>query len=181
MSGLAHDAAPIASTVRMAADGDRVAFARIVDAYHADMVRVAFVVAGGDQGIADDAAQSAWEIAWRKLRSVREPDHVKGWLLTVAANEARRLVRRQRRAHVIEIPLDPERIDARDRASLGDDLDLEAALARLTPDERALLALRYVAGLDSFEIGALSHASASSVRGRLARLVARLRKELSDA
>lgn len=55
MTGFAQDAAALISTVRLAADGDRVAFARIVEAYHADMVRVAYVVAGGDQAAAEDA------------------------------------------------------------------------------------------------------------------------------
>jgi hypothetical protein len=54
MTGLARDAAMAATTVRLAAAGDTVAFARIVSAYHADMTRVAYVVAGGDQELADD-------------------------------------------------------------------------------------------------------------------------------
>ena len=91
------------STVRLAAAGDTVAFARIVAAYHADMVRVAYVVAGGDQDLADDAVQAAWSIAWRKLGSLRDPERLKPWLVSVAANEARQLCRRRRRASVVEI------------------------------------------------------------------------------
>jgi RNA polymerase sigma factor (sigma-70 family) len=61
-----------------------------------------------------------------------------------------------------------------------DALDLRRALAHLTPDDRTLLALRYVAGLDSSEIATLTKKSASGVRSHLAVLLARLRKELSD-
>ncbi len=169
------------TTVREAAAGDTVAFARIVAAYHADMVRVAYVVAGGDQDLADDAVQAAWTIAWRKLGSLRDPDRLKPWLVSVAANEARQQCRRQRRHHVVEIDvgaMDPAGRDPADRAG---QLDLECALRNLSPDERALLALRYEAGLDSSEIGALAGRPAATVRWRLARLLARLRKELSDA
>jgi RNA polymerase sigma factor (sigma-70 family) len=60
-------------------------------------------------------------------------------------------------------------------------LDLERAILNLSSDDRALLALRYEAGLDSSQIGALSGRPASTVRWRLARLVSRLRKELADA
>ncbi len=91
------------SMVRLAAAGDTVAFARLVAAYHRDMVRVAFVVCGGSQDLADDAVQAAWAIAWRKLRSVRDPDRVKPWLVSVAANEARQLWRREHRRYVAEI------------------------------------------------------------------------------
>ena len=97
MEGLARDAAMATSIVQLAAAGDTVAFARIVAAYHADMIRVAYVVSGGDQDIADDAVQAAWSIAWRKLGSLRDPDRLKPWLVSVAANEARQLCRQAAR------------------------------------------------------------------------------------
>jgi DNA-directed RNA polymerase specialized sigma24 family protein len=43
-----------------------------------------------------------------------------------------------------------------------------------------LLALRYVAGFDSTELGHALKMSPSGVRSRLERLVARLRRELDD-
>jgi DNA-directed RNA polymerase specialized sigma24 family protein len=67
-----------------------------------------------------------------------------------------------------------------DPAARVTDLDLAAALARLDPDDRALLALRYVAGFDSTELARATGRSASGTRARLARLLDRLRTELSD-
>ena len=58
MTSLALDSAAIATTVERAIAGDELAFARIVAAYHLDLVRVAFVICG-DEGLAEDAAQSA--------------------------------------------------------------------------------------------------------------------------
>lgn len=173
------------SAIRLAAAGDTVEFARIVAAHHADMTRVAYVVAGGDQDLADDAVQAAWAIAWRKLGSLRDPDRLKPWLISVAANEARQLCRRRRRTALVEFDIDrsdstshdPTGHDPADRA---DELDLEQALRRLSPDDRTLLALRYEARLDSAEIGVLARRPAATIRWRLARLIHRLRKELSD-
>ena len=54
----------------------------------------------------------------------------------------------------------------------------EAAMARLDPDDRALLALRYVAGFDSNELASAIGLSASGIRSRLERLLKRLREEL---
>jgi RNA polymerase sigma-70 factor (ECF subfamily) len=162
------------------------AFARLVAAYHADLVRVAFVVAGGSQDIADDAVQAAWTIAWRKLGTVRDPERIKPWLIAIAANEARQLCRKGRRAAVAELHIDtpalqlPDQANA-DPAARADALDLESAMAGLSPDERTLLALRYEAGFDSGEIGRILGRPAATIRWRLATLVARLRKELRDA
>jgi RNA polymerase sigma-70 factor (ECF subfamily) len=173
------DAPTVAALVAQAAAGDRVAFTRIVDAYHADMARVAYVVSG-DQAIADDAVQAAWAIAWRKLGTLRDPERLRPWLVSVAANEARQMIRRQRRVRVVQIHagpvpgMDPDPSDAIDR------LDLVNALGSLKPEDRTLLALRYVAGLGSDEIGSITGMSPSGVRGHISRVLARLRKELCD-
>jgi RNA polymerase sigma-70 factor (ECF subfamily) len=169
-----------ATTVADAAAGDADALARIVGAYHDDMARIAFVICG-NQDLAQDAVQAAWPHAWKKLGTLRDPERLRPWLMSVSANEARQLVRRQRRHVVVEI-------DVADTGSVRHDpgadpalIDLATAMRRLEPEDRALLALRYVADFDATEIGRALGMSASGVRSRLSRLVARLRSELEDA
>ncbi len=82
--------------------GDQAAFARIVRAHHDDMTRVCFVICG-DLDLADEAVGAAWPIAWRKLSTLKDPDRLRPWLVSVAANEARQLLRRQRRRTVVEL------------------------------------------------------------------------------
>jgi RNA polymerase sigma factor (sigma-70 family) len=173
-------ASSMGEAVRSAIAGDELAFARIVAAYHGDLVRVAWVVAGDEQ-LAQDAAQSAWSIAWRKLGSLRDPERLRQWLVSVAANEARQLVRSQRRRSVTEIRVRPAGDPACDPSADVDRLDLVNALRHLKPEDRRLLAMRYVTGLDSNEIAALVGMSPSGVRGRLSRLVERIGEELRDA
>ncbi len=84
---------------------------------------------------------SAWPIAWRRMGSLRP------WLVSVAVNEARQMVRRRRRHEVVSIDqpgLDLPGLDPTLRTEL---IDLATSLRGLSADERALLALRYVAGL----------------------------------
>ncbi len=180
------------SIVRAAAAGDAEAFTRIVATYHAEMARVAFVVLG-EADLAQDAAQSAWTIAWRRLSSHRESASLRSWLLTIAANEARQLARQGRRRALKEIwvdagpqdPADPRRhadlADPRQPADPAAHLDLARSLARLPVDDRTLLALRFVADLDSNEIAGILGGSPSGIRSRLSRLLHRLREDLTDA
>jgi RNA polymerase sigma factor (sigma-70 family) len=156
------------------------AFARIVDAHHDDMVRVVFVVCG-DAEVANEAVAAAWAIAWRKLGSLRDVDRMRPWLCAIAVNEARRLGRRTRdaRARVTEIPV--AAADDRSGPTDADLLDLRNALARLDPAERSLLALRYVVGFNATELSQATGMSASGMRARLARILDRLRWELRDA
>lgn len=177
MAGLSVPA--IASEVRLAAAGDEAAFRRIVELHHADMARVAYGICG-DRALAEDAVQAAWTIAWRKLRTLRDPERVRAWLVAVAANEARHIVRRRHPGPVMEIALgDPDAAapDPSDEIAL---VDLTNALRRLSPGDRSLIILRYGVGFDSVEIGPMLGISASGVRTRLSRLVDRLRRELED-
>lgn len=178
MTGSAHrvEAADIASAVA----GDGTAFARIVAAHHEDMRRVCVVVCG-DEAIAEDAVHAAWAIAWRKLGAVREPDRLRPWLVSVAVNEARQLLRGRRRRALQEVRVDAAvEPGGADPASGIGAIDLRNALARLEPDDRALLAMRYVAGFDATELSRATGLSASGTRARLARLLARLGRELGD-
>ncbi|MCJ7711527.1 MAG: sigma-70 family RNA polymerase sigma factor [Chloroflexi bacterium] len=176
---LAIPRAIAATTVADAAAGDAMAFARIVAAHHDDMARVCFVICG-DQEMAQDAVQAAWHIAWRKLGSLRETGNLRPWLVTIAANEVRQVMRRQRRHHVVQIEVADVGSDTHDPSTRAAHADLAVALRRLTPEDRELLALRHVSGFDATEIGKALGMSASGVRSRLARVAARLRLELGD-
>src|SRR5262245_49880645 len=128
---------PMAAVLSRAARGDEVAFEHIVATFHPDMRRVAYLVCE-DAQLAEDAVAEAWAIAWRKLGSLRDPARLRPWLMSVAANEARQLIRRRRRRSIREVPIE-------DASGLGVsemardlDLDLAAVLGRLSPDDRAL-------------------------------------------
>ncbi|MFL5671587.1 MAG: RNA polymerase sigma factor [Chloroflexota bacterium] len=169
----------LSGAVALAAAGDEVAFAKIVEAHHDDMTRVCFVICG-DLDIADEAVQAAWPIVWRKVGSLRDPSRLRPWLISIAANEARLLIRRRRRRTVVELRMADVLSPDDDPSGLVADIELANALARLGPDDRALLALRYVAGFDSTELARATGRSPSGTRARLARLLARLRMELRD-
>ncbi|HYL40824.1 MAG TPA: RNA polymerase sigma factor [Candidatus Binatus sp.] len=176
------DREPGASLAIRAATGDELAFARLVDAHHDDMARVAYVICG-DADLAQEAAQAAWPLAWRKVGSVRDPSKIRAWLVSIAANEARQLVRRRSRRAVREVAVDSE--PAQTAATRGGDpgmraaeMDLANAMARLGDTDRAIVALRYVAGLTSEEIGGAIGMTSGGVRARTARVLDRLRRDL---
>lgn len=166
-----------ASLVAAAASGDQVAFARIVAAHHEDMVRVCHVITR-DAEQANDAVQDAWGICWRELRRLREPERLRSWLIAIAANQARQMMRRQRRRLVTELRAEGPRDDDEGTTVWGGRIDLRNALAGLRVEDRQLLALRYVAGFDSSELSRVTGLTPSGTRARLQRLLATLRDEL---
>jgi len=163
-----------------AVDGDEIAFRRLIALHHDDMRRVCAYISG-DLAIAEEASQAAWVIAWKRLDRVREPSHLRPWLVTVAANEAKKLLRMRRTRARFEVTtkasLEPT---GRDPATGISGLDLREAISRLDPDDRALIAMRYVAGFDSNELAAATGRTPAAIRQRLKRLLDRLREDLND-
>lgn len=165
------------SVIERAIAGDELAFARIVAEHHDDLARIAFFVSG-DLDVAEEAEQAAWAVAYRRLKDVRDPSRLRPWLMSIAANEARQLVRSGRRRTVREIGAASSTSGSGvDRAEL---IDLAAAVGRLDPRDRQLLGLRFIGGFEPAEIARAMEMSASNVRVRLHRLLARLRTELRD-
>jgi RNA polymerase sigma-70 factor, ECF subfamily len=173
-----------AELVRAAALGDEAAFTELVARHHRDLLRVAYVICR-DPALAEDSAQAAWAIAWRRLGDVKDPNLIRSWLVAVVANEARRIMR-SRHPHIREISvadIELEGVPDLRSDALADGIakaDLRRVLASLDPTDRALIALRYVAELSSDEIGRVLGMSSSGARGRLSRLLLRLRGDLRD-
>lgn len=63
-------------------------FTALVADHHGDLVRLAYAMVG-DPELANDVDQSTWTAAWRNRSRLREPDKIRGWLLTITAKEAR--------------------------------------------------------------------------------------------
>ena len=179
------DGDSLGAVVARAGTGDELAFARIVAAHHDDMTRVCFVICG-NADLAQEAVQAAWPHAWQKITTIRDPQRLRPWLISIAVNETKQLVRKRGRRMLREIAIDPENsggvaASARsDPASRAGEMDLANALAGLGEADRVIVGLRYAAGLTSAEIASIVGMSAGGVRARLARLLDRLRKELDD-
>jgi len=155
---------------------DPIEFAQIVRENDADLQRVAYVISR-DPEITRDAVQATWEIAWRRLPDAAS-SAPRAWLMTVAANAAKREVRRSRLRTILQLRSFREPPNSPgDRSGL---LDLGRAYARLAPRDRQILGLRYGVGLTSEEIAPIVGLSASGVRVRIGRLLPMLKKELTD-
>src|SRR5829696_7692231 len=161
MEGATVTQAEVSSDLlRLAAKGDEGAFTRIVATHHLGMLKVSLAVSG-DMTVAEEAVQAAWMLAWRRLPSLRDGERLRPWLLSIAANQARDALRRRRRRPIVELEVADKATAVGDPAGRPGDIDLRNAMAKLDPADRALVALRYVAGLDSFELSRALGMSAS--------------------
>ena len=95
----------LSSALASAAAGDEAAFARIVARYQEELFSIAVLVTR-DRSLAEDAVQSAWAIAWRKLDTIRSPERLRPWLVSVTVNECKQQLRKRRKHADLEFIAD---------------------------------------------------------------------------
>jgi len=164
--------------VTAAGRGDRHAFAALVEMETTTAFRLAFAILGSHAD-AEDATQDAFIRAWRDLPSLRDPSRWPAWFRRLVVRSALDRVRRR----PAEISLDPAvgHIDPPGPDPIGPIAshdDLLQALARLSPDDRAVIALRFAADLEVPDVAAALGIPLGTAKSRLHRAVARLRARL---
>lgn len=171
--------------LRSAAAGDRNAFSVLVRRHQRSLHRhLARLV--GTQDDAMELAQETFVRAWQALPRREPTASFRTWLFRIARNAALDHLRRRRAVEFV--PLDethePEQpgADPERRARLSQEVrQLEAALARLTPEHREILLLREIEDMSYEAIGGVLGVSDGTVKSRLARaraaLVEQMRKE----
>ena len=139
-------------------------FSRLVDRSLDRSFRLAAVMLG-NRGDAEDAVEDAALRAWQHFTSLRDHDRFDAWFSRIVVNVCRDRLR-ERRGRPAPLTFDPaspfDAIDASvERAALY------GALARLTPDHRAVVALHYLEGLTVDQVADRLGVRAGTVKSRI--------------
>ncbi|MCL2105988.1 MAG: sigma-70 family RNA polymerase sigma factor [Oscillospiraceae bacterium] len=157
--------------------GDADAFGRLYEEHARDMYRYA-LYALGSEGAAMDAVQDAALAAFRGIASLREAELFRPWIFRILANRCKRMLRGKYTARVESLEEQFRETAALD-LPLGRALELRQAIARLSAAEREIVLLSVLDGYDSNEIGRTMGIPPGTVRSKLSRALAKLRKEIS--
>jgi DNA-directed RNA polymerase specialized sigma24 family protein len=171
-----------ADAAHAAHEAEVAAFAEVIGQFHDDMARVGFVVSG-DAELAGDAARGAWPEAWKDRTTPRSPEHVRPWLLGLAAKEAKWLSDAGARARADAARGDAGEIATQAAASAAyksEELDLANAFAAMDSHDRQIVGLRYVGGLSSDDIGRELGMPGSAVQARVARILKDMLQSVRD-
>ena len=129
----------------------------------------------GDRAAADDLVQDTLERAWSRFAQWRPGSDLLAWLFSIMHNLR---VDQLRRPGLNALPMDDEELMVPTRATQSDHLevvDLEAALARLPEEQRAVLLLVGLEDMSYEEVAAALGIPIGTVMSRLARGRERLR------
>jgi RNA polymerase sigma factor (sigma-70 family) len=132
-----------------------------------------------DAPAAEEVTAAAFERAYRKRnRFDPERGEPRAWLFGIARNAALdELRRRGRQAELTAEPADVETFGPAEGAAHSERrLTVSAALERLDPSERELIALKYFAGLENREIARVLGIGESNAGTKLHRAMTKLRE-----
>ena len=147
--------------------GDHDAFAELVDGALRRLDAAARLILR-DPDLAQDAVQESLIRAWRDLPGLRDPDRFDAWLHRLLVNACLDLLRRRRR-RPIEVELSPiDSMNMPDHSTAFAERELlDAALRRLDPGHRAVVALHYLLGMPLHDVAVALGIPDGTARSRL--------------
>jgi RNA polymerase sigma-70 factor (ECF subfamily) len=179
------------AVVALAMNGDDAAYGELVRRRQA-AIRQMFRRLTRDSALADDLAQQTFVHAWKSIRRLRSPAAFGAWLRRLAVNCWLQQARIKRHEVLLgedanagqAAPADgPPHSAGADQAAVVEGsvtarMDLDAALAALTPDARLCVVLAYSEGMSHAEISESTAMALGTVKSHIARGAARLRELL---
>lgn len=164
----------------MAIEIDNAAFERCVREYGRAVYRVAWSYSLS-RDASDDVFQETFMALWRSGKPFADEEHIRRWLLRVAAYKSKDSLRSASRCMRRNDPLD-ETIEGSIAAPAEPEADEEvwSLVARLPDDMRAALVMHYCEGYSTEEIADACGCAHATVRTRLLRARRKLEKMLGE-
>lgn len=174
------DTAQDVDLIRAVAAGDRDALRRLYD-LHAPWLVLRLSRRCHDSGLVDEVVQDTFLAVWRGARRWDGSGEPAAWIWGIGVRRLIDALRRRPRPTVAFREIhDDVVVSAEDLVLLGvEHGDVGAAVARLSPELRAVLQATVLDGLSTKEAGRLLGIPAGTVKTRVMRAKAAMREELA--
>ncbi len=159
-------------------DGDPNAFAELVRRYQSPVRSFVRKMTRGDAHLADDIAQEAFLLAWRKIHTYRQEAGFLTWLLTIAHNQFRSHARRRAETCCQDIEETARQPGGSPATAEDLRMDLQEAMKHLSDGERAAIGLCCQQGLTHEEAARILDCPLGTVKTNIMRGREKLRRRL---
>ncbi len=161
-----------------AARGDRAAFGELARRA-VPVVSAVLRRAGASEAVADDVTQDALISALRWIATYRGEAAFSAWASQIAARLYLKQLRRSGREVLMADPVDDHLAGDCDARATERRLDLERALARLSPQERLCVTLCHGVGLTHEDLSRALRMPLGTVKSHVARGLEKLRARMT--
>ena len=175
----------IGSLVEKAKAGNRFSFQELVNIHQEDIYRLAYFRTFSQMD-AEDLTQDVFEQAYRKLRSLQDPQRFRSWLYSIAVNRCNDFLRKKKYQALLQIRKSRE-LDLMDTGkemnnSHQDRIEkkrfwkqVRSMLQKLSAMERQVFTLRFMDHRNINEIAAILDKNESTVKTHLYRALNKVR------
>ena len=174
--------------VNQAKDGNRSAFAQLVDQFQADVFRMVYyrIRVRAD---AEDIAQDVFLKAYQKISSVKDVARFRGWLFSITLNRIRDFQRKKRFRSLFKVEDENIEYEPPDKTGIDQPEALDHVLRKdfwrqirlilnkLSKMEREVFLLRFFDHLNINEIAGVLKKNESTIKTHLYRALAKFKKE----
>jgi RNA polymerase sigma-70 factor (ECF subfamily) len=162
-------------------EGDADGFEELLGRWQERLWRHAWRLTG-DEAAAWDVLQETWIAVARDVARLEDAAMFPGWAYRITSNKCRDWIRREVRRRRADEVYPQQVVEA--QGETGDSpqvASLKEALARLSGEDRAILALRYEEAFDTAEIAEIIGVPPGTVKSRLYYARQRLRQFLEES
>ena len=161
--------------VQAASNGDSDSFSTLCKKYYSAMVAIAYSHLA-DRGLAEDAAQEAFFVAFRDISRLKNADYFGRWLARISRNIASDMAKARKRDKLIPIAdCDSVSNDENEQDSIE---VVRSTISKLPVKLREVIYLRYYDKMSYQQISNLLGISQEAVNGRLRRAKKLIAKKL---
>lgn len=164
--------------VKRAKNGDIDAFCSLYDNYKRKLFNYAYYKLGNSED-AEDVVQDSILTAFEQLGKLKNPKAFSSWLYTILYHGCMSAVKEQIKQHNNSDIEDYENTLSYDNTADIEREELKQALNILSEDDRNIVLLSVVVGLNSKEIAKITGFTAGNVRQRLSRSLSKMKRYLS--
>lgn len=144
-----------------------------IETHYKGLCRMAYRYVHNEQDAQDIVQETAYK-AIKSCHSLREPQYVVTWLYQILRNEAVSFLRKHK---AVCVPLYEADGEQETRFS---DVDLQCAMKQLNTGEKAVVLLRYFAGMSFQQIAETLQENMNTVKTRLYRALQKLKSLLEE-
>lgn len=150
---------------------------------YAEAIRRYCYVRLADVEATQDCVQEIFVNVWRGMKrfEYRSPASFAAWLYSIANHMVVNFVRQRQRHPQLSLHYELQVPDPHDTAGMvADNLEVQQALHRLTPEQQLVITLRFFAGLSTEEAAVTMNRSVGAVKALQHRAIHRLQMILED-
>lgn len=169
------------TNLQKAIEGNREAFSLIYESIYPDLYKMA-VYMSGDNDCAEDIVSETVLDAYKGIGKLKEIDSFDNWIIKILSAKSKRHFKKAYNSFSVKNPkaVNIDDVDTYTRDNVDLHIDILNAMSKLKSLDRTIITLGVVEGYSSIEIGEMFNMNPNTVRSRMNRSLAKMKKELED-